>query len=112
MKDFEIIKSDKRIKILNSGDDGCLGHLFLSTGKCVNFVFSFGGGWEHLSVSTPHSCPTWDDMCAAKDLFFEKNECCVQYHPAESDYVNYHPYCLHVWRPIIEKLPTPPKIFV
>lgn len=112
MKDFEMIKSDKRIMVEKICEDGCAGHLFLSTGKQACFVFSFGGGWEHLSVSMPRNLPTWDDMCAAKDLFFEKEECCVQYHPAESDYVNIHPYCLHIWRPISEKIPTPPKEFV
>lgn len=112
MRKFADILTDKRIRVLRSGDDGCMGNLFLPTGKLVNFVFSFGGGWEHLSVSTPHSCPTWDDMCAAKDLFFNKDECCVQYHPAEKNYVNHHQFCLHIWRPLNEKLPEPPTIFV
>lgn len=112
MRDFNKIKYDNRIWIVSSGEDGCMGYLFLRTGKRVNFVFSFGGGWEHLSVSTARSCPTWEDMCAAKDLFFEKNETCVQYHPAANDYVNNHPYCLHIWRPINERLPQPPIEYV
>ena len=30
----------------------------------------------------------------------------------EEDYVNVHPYCLHIWRPQHQDLPKPPKIFV
>lgn len=112
MKDFNEILKNKRIAVIRKGEDGCMGHIFLPTGKRVNFVFSFGGNWEHLSVSTPRACPTWEDMCAAKDLFWEETECCVEYHPAKKDYVNIHPYCLHIWRPINENLPTPPLIYV
>ena len=60
-------------------------------------------------------CPDWDEMCKLKDMFFEEDECCVQYHPPKSEYVNNIPYCLHIWRPIEEytgKLPVPPSILV
>lgn len=46
-----------------------------------------GGGeaWEHVSVCRPHSdkLPTWEEMCAIKDMFFEPEEECVQFHPQE-----------------------------
>lgn len=29
-----------------------------------------------------------------------------------SDYVNIHPYCLHIWKPINQEIPTPPRILV
>jgi hypothetical protein len=52
-------------------------------------------------------------MCAIKDMFFEPEEAAVQYHPAKSQYVNNHPYCLHLWRPNNgTDLPTPPPLFV
>lgn len=56
-------------------------------------------GWEHVSVSFPRRCPTWDEMCAAKDIFWQAEECCVEYHPPKSEYINIHDYCLHIWRP-------------
>ena len=34
-------------------------------------------------------------------------EICVEYHPKKSEYVNNHPYCLHIWKPIDVELPTP-----
>jgi len=86
-------------------------------GRSFFVIASHGGGWDHVSV-TPcnrkrQTCPTWDEMCAIKDMFFEPEEAVVQYHPAKSQYVNNHPYCLHLWRPNDgTALPVPPPIFV
>lgn len=51
-------------------------------------------------------------MAAVKDMFFKPDEMAVEYHPAESDYVNLHPFCLHIWRSQTETMPKPPKIYV
>lgn len=69
-------------------------------------------GWEHVSVSTLTRVPTWEEMCFVKDLFWDEEECVVQFHPPKSDYVNYHPYCLHMWRHVRKEFPRPPSIFV
>jgi len=71
-----------------------------------------GLGWEHVSVSLQYRCPTWAEMSAIKRLFWNDDETAVQYHPAESEYVNQHPYCLHLWRPLDAELPTPAKVMV
>jgi hypothetical protein len=69
--------------------------------------------WEHVSVSTSRArTPTWAEMCQVKDLFWDEEDCVVQYHPPRSDYVNHHPYVLHLWRPIGVTLPRPPSIMV
>lgn len=72
-------------------------------------------GWQHVSVSLdeyPSKCPSWDEMCIVKDLFWEPSACVVQFHPAESEYVNLHKGCLHLWRCTSAEFPTPPTIFV
>ena len=69
-------------------------------------------GWEHVSVSLPSRCPTWEEMCFIKSLFWSEDDCVIQYHPPKSDYVNNHQYCLHMWRPIEQSLPTPPSFMV
>jgi hypothetical protein len=69
-------------------------------------------GWEHVSVSAEHRTPRWDEMCWIKDLFWDKHELVVQYHPPESEYVNFHPYCLHLWAPTEMTIPLPPMMFV
>lgn len=69
-------------------------------------------GWEHVSVSLPDRCPTWAEMCRIKDLFWDEDDTVVQFHPPRSQYVNNHPYCLHLWRPLNEAVPLPPSILV
>ena len=65
-----------------------------------------------MSVSWPNRCPTWDEMCMVKKAFFEPEDVVIQYHPAESEYVNLHPHCLHMWRPRFTKIPCPPSWMV
>lgn len=83
-------------------------------GKSFFCIASNGGGWEHISVSMPSQkrCPTWEEMCAIKDIFFDAEETVVQYHPKKSEYVNIHQCCLHLWKPTNGEIPTPPKVFV
>jgi hypothetical protein len=78
----------------------------------LNVIASEEMGWEHISVSRVDRCPTWEEMCLVKDLFWDDTDCVIQYHPPKSDYVNNHPYCLHLWRPIGIELPKPDSIFV
>lgn len=114
MKTQEEIRKNKRLLVVKTSEDGGSG--FLQLGNRVAdsavVVWSFGGGWDHVSVSYSNRCPTWDEMCKVKDMFFGPDECCIEYHPAEKDYVNVHPYCLHIWRPQGNEIPKPPKIFV
>lgn len=64
--------------------------------------------WEHVSVSHPDRCPTWEEMAWVKSLFFEDLECVVEFHPPRSQYVNCHKFTLHLWRPIGVEVPLPP----
>lgn len=73
------------------------------------FVIADGeSDWEHVSVSTKSRCPTWQEMCFIKSLFWSDEDCVLQYHPPKSEYVNVHSYCLHLWRPKRASIPTPP----
>lgn len=81
-----------------------------------------GSPWEHVSVRIgvggrgkkrmTERTPNWDEMCAIKKLFWRDDECVVQFHPAESEYVNLHPHVLHLWKPTNQVLPTPPLALV
>lgn len=68
---------------------------------------SDGEGWEHVSISTATRCPTWDEMCFIKSLFWDDEDTVMQLHPPKSDWVNMHPYCLHLWRPTDAVIPRP-----
>jgi hypothetical protein len=70
---------------------------------------SDGLGWEHVSVSLGSRCPNWKEMCFVKDLFWDEEDCVVQFHPPKSEYVNCHPFCLHLWRSIDQPFPVPQK---
>jgi hypothetical protein len=68
-------------------------------------------GWEHVSVSTERRPPNWTEMSFIKDLFFEDNECVVEFHPPRQVYVNVHPHCLHLWKPPYD-VKLPPHMLV
>ena len=65
-------------------------------------------GWEHVSVSIRQRCPTWEEMQHVKELFFQDEETVIQFHPPRSQYVNFHPYCLHLWRSLRQEITLPP----
>ena len=79
-------------------------------------VFTKQNGWEHASISHQRFTPSWDIMCKLKDMFWRKDEACMQIHPREEDYVNMHEHCLHIWKPITEEngleIPLPPSLMV
>ena len=84
----------------------------LKRGQSVQVVAGDGLGWEHVSVSRTDRCPTWEEMCEVKALFWDDEDCVLQFHPPKSDYVNNHPYCLHLWRPVGVPIPRPPRVMV
>lgn len=61
-------------------------------------IASDGDGWEHVSVSIPDRCPTWEEMSYIKSLFWDCDDMVVQFHPVKAEYVNNHQFCLHLWR--------------
>lgn len=74
-------------------------------------------GWEHVSCHVEYisngrnkrRTPSWNDMCHVKNMFWDFEDCVVQYHPPQSQYVNDSIYVLHLWRPVGVELPMPPK---
>jgi hypothetical protein len=81
-------------------------------------IASDGSGWtveglpppvfEHVSVSARDRCPTWEEMCWVKDLFWTADELVIQYHPPREVHINSHSFCLHMWRPVGVEIPLPP----
>jgi len=69
---------------------------------------SRGEGWDHVSVSLKKRCPTWHEMEQIKRLFFANDETAMQLHVPEGDHISYHPYALHLWRPLDAEIPRPP----
>lgn len=81
-------------------------------------IASDGEGWEHVSVTdqtTPTSHlvpPTWEMMCRAKRAFWDDDECVMQLHVPQSEWIDCHSGCLHLWKPIGREIPRPPNLMV
>lgn len=78
-------------------------------------------GWEHVSVHVKYETsrreikmrtPTWEEMCFVKNLFFDLEDAVMQLHPPESEWIDNHPHCLHLWRPEFAEIPRPDSILV
>lgn len=63
-----------------------------------HIIASDGEGWEHVSVSLSNRTPNWDEMVFIKNMFWDENDLVIQFHPPKSEYINNHPFCLHLWR--------------
>jgi hypothetical protein len=112
----------------SSREDGNNGQFLIPLSSLVDRIWALcmvsdGEGWEHVSVSVYRSdtirgrtaldrCPTWEEMCQVKDLFWQPEEATVQFHPRRSQYRNLHQYVLHIWRPTELVLPEPNADFV
>jgi hypothetical protein len=99
-------------KLSADGIDGYACTISLAGTQSLRVIASWGAGWEHVSVSLPKRCPTWDEMKAVKEAFWPDEYPVMQLHPPKQDYVNCHPYCLHLWRPVFQIIPLPPPIMV
>lgn len=74
-----------------------------------------GQGWEHVSVHGRYTnngaefTPNWEVMSKIKDLFWDEEDCVVEFHPPKSEYVNRHIHTLHLWRNPKHPISLPPK---
>lgn len=89
------------------GWNGCF--LVPLDGELYHVMIGDGMGWKHLSVTNAQRkvLPTWGAMARLKDLFYGDDEWACQFFPAKDDYINDHPFCLHIWMPLDEPLPHP-----
>ena len=58
----------------------------------------------HVSVSREDRLPSWADMKTAKSIFIGFEKEAFHMLPKESEYVNCHKNCLHLWHDLSEKL--------
>jgi hypothetical protein len=118
MKTKEQVQLNTQVQVYTdmkteSGDmQGYMGFINLRDfSKTLTFVASIdekpdGKNWEHVSVSyhgETRKTPSWAEMCAVKEIFWDKEEVVHQIHPKESQY--FHGFkekqnILHLWRPV------------
>ena len=81
-------------------------------GVTLQVIASWGGGWDHVSVSLKNRPPSWEEMQYVCRLFFDDDETVLQYHPPRHLHRNLHTNCLHLWRPQAAEVALPPLYMV
>lgn len=56
-----------------------------------------GKKWIHVSLSRKSRVPTYAEIAIVKRIFIGRDKKAVQVFAPESQHVNIHPYCLHLW---------------
>ena len=115
------IEDEKRIGILGEGNNGIFSVPSVEPGWDLIIICSDGTedlaegeqrDWEHVSISTRQltktRMPTWKEMQFVKTLCWDDDDTVVQFHPKKSQYINVHPYVLHMWRWKKGEFPMPP----
>lgn len=95
--------------------DNKVGFFWIPKAKGYYQVYATtGGGWDHVSFCLltengkfEKRIPKWNDVCKIKEMFFDSIEDVVEIHPKAEDYVNEHPYVLHLWKPTVKEMPIP-----
>lgn len=53
--------------------------------------------WLHVSTAWSNRLPTWDEFRQIRDVFLDDGLIAVQVFPPKAEYINQHPYCLHLY---------------
>lgn len=67
------------------------------TKRGLSIIATVEGQELHVSVAHPKRLPTWDDLKSIKAMFWHPEADVIQFLPPESEYVNEHAYCLHMY---------------
>ena len=62
-----------------------------------------GGAYIHASCSRQDRMPSYYDLRDLKAIAFGPERYACQVFPPESEHVNIHPFCLHLWGPMQAK---------
>ena len=113
MRDLEEIKRNPRLRNIDEGMDGFVADIHLC-GWQGSVIFSYEGGWEHVSVRPylKRIIPDYDAMCQLKDMFWNEDEDVIHVFPRKENYVNNVSNCLHLWRCYYKDMVLPPSCFV
>lgn len=109
------VKKGTLVALAGSAGDELCGAFTLTSptdGKPLGVIAAVHAGWDHVSVSRPDRCPTWQEMEHVKRRFFNADETAMQLHVPPVDHINCNPRCLHIWRPHGVDIPRPPAVLV
>jgi hypothetical protein len=106
------IREGKMASDDTSGWNGCF--LIPLDGQLYHVIISDGMGWRHVSIRNAQKnvVPSWGIMCRLRDLFFSDDAWVVQFHPPAEEYIDDHPWTLHLWESLDEPMPHPSIVLV
>ena len=74
-------------------------------------------GWDHVSLHITEASgepikrtPSNEDMQFIRNLLFLEDEIVTEFHPAKKDYINNHPYVLHMWHSTNDCIEIPTSV--
>jgi hypothetical protein len=104
-------RADTRSRIarfvrLDSGEDGASyarAGIALGRQETPQQTVILSGGyrddipWLHVSTAWRHRLPTWEELHDVRELFLDDALVAVQVFPPKAEYINVHPFCLHLY---------------
>lgn len=69
-------------------------------------IVSKDGGLWHLSMSYPGKIPSYEQLKSARYKYLPDDILVAQLFPPSKDFVNLHPYVLHLWQLKPEEVPA------
>ena len=95
------MKIQKGLVIIEQREDGyayeCFNGLIVIQSEAVE---KDGKPWIHTSFSRKSRIPDYRDIKWVKETFVGKEKIAIQILPIESEHVNIHNFCLHLWTPV------------
>lgn len=86
------------------------GFMAVTRGRLFTLIVSVaryeGLPWLHASMAGPGRVPTWQEMADLKAWVVGDEAIAYQVMPPTAEYVNDHPFVLHLWAPLAHR-PTP-----
>lgn len=69
---------------------------FNTLSGCTVIVTKDDGLW-HMSIAHPNRLPAYEELKAARYKYLRDVHYAAQIFPPPSEFVNVHPYCIHLW---------------
>jgi hypothetical protein len=111
-----MMRCPQKLEVYRRPSHGFLGDatrgMLVIPSRQLLIIFSNGEGWEHVSVSHFDRCPAWDEMEWVKRHFWDDGDTVMQLHVPIAEHRSFHPYVLHMWRPLFAEIPRPPADMV
>ncbi|MDE5860853.1 MAG: hypothetical protein K2H28_01515 [Ruminococcus sp.] len=106
------IKKTAGVVILDERKNRICGWLYARHRKRIFFTAKWNDNWEQVYISRVSNRPKWDELCETKEIFWNDDECVIQYIPSESMHKDKYNNCLYLWKSVSVEIPIPPETLI